>query len=214
MELSATESGTVTKYRMRMNHIEACNCQHGCNCQFGGCPNEGKCDCLLGYNITERRYGEVDLGGVKVVVALKYPNAIHEGNGEGVFFVDEDASQEQADTIDEIWKGRAGGMPWDALAGTLVSFDGPVRMPIELTVDGKRSEFRIPGVLELRMTLLLDPVTGEEKDVQIRYPKGGFFGDEADCTTSGTMEIDYEQMQLSSPGEFASVAIAEWSNET
>lgn len=209
---SGTDAATRPTYRIKMDHIEACNCQHGCNCQFGGFPNEGKCEFLIAYNITEGEYGDVALDDVRVVVGLKYPGAIHEGDGEGVLFIDEDASPEQVAAIDEIWSGRAGGMPWEALAGTLRTMEGPVPVSVDLQAAGKRSSVSIPGVLKMELTPLVDPVSGEEKDVQIRYPGGGFFWDVADCTTTGTMEIDYENFQFSYPGKFASVSVAEWSN--
>src|SRR5690606_11653544 len=118
-----------TTYRIEMDHVEACNCRHGCNCQFGGFPNEGKCEFIIGYHIRGGGYGNVDLAGTKVVVAMKYPGAIHEGNGRCVLFVGEGASPEQVKAIDEIWSGRAGGMPWEALAGTLDSREGPLVRP-------------------------------------------------------------------------------------
>lgn len=210
---AAQEATTRTSYRIKMDHIEACNCQHGCNCQFGGFPNEGKCEFVIGYHIKEGHYGDVDLAGTDVAVIMKYPGAIHEGNGKCVFFVGDGASSEQVDAIGEIWTGRAGGMPWEALAGTFVSQEGPNVRPIEMNVNGKRSSFEVPGVLKLELTPLVDPVTGEEKDVQIRYPKGGFFWDSADCTTSATMHAEYGDIAFSYPGKFASVAVAEWSNQ-
>lgn len=203
-----------TAYRMKMDHIEACNCQHGCNCQFGGFPNEGKCEFLIGYHVREGSYGDVDLAGTKVVVAMKYPGAIHEGNGTCVLFIGEDARPDQVEALEEIWSGRAGGMPWEALAGTLSSVEGPLLRPIEMKLEGKRSSFEIPGVLELELTPLMNPVTGEEKDVQIHYPKGGFFWNTADCTTSATMRFEHGDLSFSHPGKFASVSVAEWSNET
>lgn len=213
MNPATADATTRTPYRITMDHIEACNCQHGCNCQFGGFPNEGECKFLIGYRITEGRYGQVDLSGTRVAVAMAYPGAIHEGNGTCVLFVDEKATPAQVDAVEAIWSGRAGGMPWEALAGTLTSFEGPVLEPIEMEVKGKRSSIRIPGILELELTPLIDPVSGDEKDVQIRYPGGGFFWDTATCTTSGTMAIDYGDLKFSFPGKFASVSVAEWSNE-
>lgn len=212
MPATATPA-TRTTYRIKLDHIEACNCQHGCNCQFGGYPNEGKCEFLIGYHIRDGHHGDVDLAGTKVVVGLKYPGPIHEGNGEGVFFVGDDASQDQVDAIADIWSGRAGGMPWEALAGTLTTMEGPLVRPVAMKVDGKRSSFSVPGVLDLELTPLLDPVSGEEKDVQIHYPKGGFFWDTADCTTTGSMRMNHGSMTFEHPGKFASVSVAEWSNE-
>lgn len=202
-----------TTYRIEMDHVEACNCRHGCNCQFGGFPNEGKCESIIGYHIRGGGYGNVDLAGTKVVVAMKYPGAIHEGNGRCVLFVGEGASPEQVKAIDEIWSGRAGGMPWEALAGTLDSREGPLVRPIEMKIDGTRSSFEIPGVLELELTPLINPVSGEEKEVQIRYPKGGFFWNQADCSTTARMRVQHGDLAFSYPGNYASAAVAEWSNE-
>ena len=212
MPASAT-TAKRTPYRIELDHIEACNCQHGCNCQFGGFPNEGKCEALLGYHIRKGSYGDVDLAGTKVVAALKYPGAIHQGNGRGVLFIGEDARPDQVEALEAILSGRAGGMPWEALSGTLSSVEGPLLRPIEMRVDGKHSSFEVPGVVALELTPLINPVTGEEKDVQIRYPKGGFFWDTADCTTSATMRVEHGDLSFSYPGKFASVAVAEWSNE-
>lgn len=213
MSATVAETDVRPTYRIRMKHLEACNCRHGCNCQFEGFPNEGKCEFLIGYEIVEGSYGEVDLAGTRVAVALEYPGAIHEGGGRGVLFVDEAASEEQAAAVEAIWSGRAGGMPWEALAGTLETFEGPVRQPVEVTDDGPRSGFRVPGVLDASFTPLTDPVSGDEKKVQIRYPEGGFFWDEATCTTTGTMKVEYGDLAFSHPGRYAAFGEAEWSNE-
>ena len=38
-------------YRVRAQSVEACNCALGCNCYFGGTPNEGFCEFVLGYEV-------------------------------------------------------------------------------------------------------------------------------------------------------------------
>src|SRR5262245_464716 len=86
-----------TPNRVKAESVEACSCQHGCNCQFGGYPNEGKCEFIIGFDIVDGRVGDVSLNGVRAVVAARYPKAIHEGHGHVVWFVDERASQAQAD---------------------------------------------------------------------------------------------------------------------
>ena len=48
-----TASDTQTAYRVKADSVEACNCQHGCNCQFAGFPNEGKCEFIIGYSVTD-----------------------------------------------------------------------------------------------------------------------------------------------------------------
>src|SRR5205807_1836117 len=78
-----------------------------------------------------------------------------------------------------ILSGKLGGMPWEALAGTIGKFEGPVRKPIEINVAGEKSSVRIPGAVELQLTPFRDVVSGQEKEVHIVYPKGGFFWNDA-----------------------------------
>ena len=74
----------------------------------------------------EGNFGDVDLSGVKVVLTVKWPKTIHEGNGAAAVFIDESASEEQVGGIATILTGQAGGMPWELLATTLTSLDGPI----------------------------------------------------------------------------------------
>jgi hypothetical protein len=200
-------------YRIQLHNIEACNCSHGCNCQFGGFPDKGPCEAIIAGEIKEGSYGNVSLAGVRYALALMYPKAIHEGGGKVVLFIDEKATQEQFDAIATILSGKAGGMPWEALAGTIASLEGPIRKPVEIVVNGIRSSVRVPGVLELRQTPIRNPVTGEEKEVQIVYPKGGFFWDVGNVTSSEVMQADYGQVRFRHPGGFASYAVTTWTNQ-
>ena len=213
MASATTETTTRTPYRVRLHHVEACNCPKGCNCQFGGVPEYGHCEFIIGYKMIDGRYGDVDLGDVKAVVLCKYPGAIHEGNGRCVLFVDGSARPEQVEALETIFSGRAGGMPWEALSGTLKSLEGPVLKPIEMNVDGRRSSFRIPGVLEMGLTPLTEAATGDEKDVHIVYPQGGFFWDDGHISTTERMRADYGGIRFEHPGHYACYATAEWTNQ-
>lgn len=204
---------TRTPYRVALHHLECCNCNHGCNCQFGGYPDLGSCEFMLGFQVIDGQYGPVRLDGVKFVVACMYPKAIHEGNGKVALFIDEQASPEQVDALATILSGQAGGMPWEALAGTIASFQGPIRKRIEMTVKGTRSGFRIPGVLEMQQTPLKDAVSGDEKEVQIVYPKGGFMWDSGNVCTTAAMQFQLGDMKFSHPGRYACSATAKWTNQ-
>jgi hypothetical protein len=206
-------SGVRTPWQMTVHNIEACNCSPGCNCQFTGFPDKGNCEALIGGEVKEGTYGKVSLAGVRYVIAFIYPKAIHEGGGNVALFIDERASREQADAIAAILSGSAGGMPFEALAGTFASVDGPIRAPIEMTVDGTRSQFRIPGVLQLVQTPLKDAVSGQEKAVQIVYPNGGFFWNVGNVATTATLDCNYGLIRFRHPGGFASYSTPTWSNQ-
>lgn len=202
-----------TPWKIKAHNIESCNCNHGCGCQFSGFPDYGGCETIIGLKTIEGYYGEVDLEGVKFVLAAKWPNAIHQGNGKGILFVDEAASPSQAEGLVKIITGQEGGMPWEALAETLNEFEGPVMKPIEMTVNGNQSSFKISGTLEVNMTPLINPVSGEIQDVHIVYPKGGFiWNDGAVCTTE-TMRIDYGGLNYEYPGKFSTLATVDWTNQ-
>jgi hypothetical protein len=209
----SSASGVRTPWRITVHNIEACNCTPGCNCQFTGFPDKGNCEALIGGEVKEGTYGKVSLAGVRYVIAFIYPKAIHEGGGNVALFVDERATGEQANAIAAILSGSAGGMPFEALAGTFASVDGPVRAPIEMTVNGTRSQFRITGVLELVQTPLRDAISGQDKAVQIVYPNGGFFWDVGNVATSATLDCNYGLIRFHHPGGFASYSTPTWSNQ-
>jgi hypothetical protein len=208
-----TETTIKTPYRVKAESIEACNCQHGCNCQFGGFPNEGKCEFILGFEVKDGRFGNVLLDGVRLAIVAKYPKAIHEGHGHVVLFVDENASNDQASAIFSILSGKEGGMPWEALSGTVEQFEGPVCKPIHMKVAGESSELNIPGSVTMRLTPLRDPVTGKEKEVHIVYPKGGFFWNDARIATTTEMSAQHGDLRIEWPNRYASAAEVNWTNQ-
>lgn len=211
--MPATETAEKIAYRVKAESVEACNCQHGCNCQFAGFPNEGKCEFIIGYDVKDGHFGNVSLNGVRLVVAAKYPKAIHEGNGHVVLFIDDTATQPQADALVSILSGKMGGMPWEALGGTISRFEGPIRKPVEITIAGERSRVRVPGAIELSLTPLKDPVTGAEKEVHIVYPKGGFFWDDAKIATTEVMRATHGDLRIEWPNKYASAAEVNWTNQ-
>jgi len=214
MASAVTEAPTRTSFKVKAMSLEACNCAHGCNCQFGGFPNEGNCEFLIGYEVRDGKFGKVDLNGVRFVVAAKYPKAIHEGGGHVALFIDEKATAEQVGAIAIICTGQQGGMPWEAIAATVGRLEGPIQKPVEMKFDGQRSFFRIKGVLECRATPLKDPVTGAEKEVHITYPKGGFFWNDGSVVTTETTKVSWGDLSFDHKGKFAAVAEVNWTNQS
>jgi hypothetical protein len=200
-------------YRVRAQSVEACNCALGCNCYFGGTPNEGICEFIIGYHIQEGRLGDVDLRGVRAVVAAKYPNAIHEGHGHVVLFVDQAANPEQVTALVTILSGQAGGMPWEAIAATIEKFEGPILRPIEITTDGQRGRVRVAGEVELETRPIRNPLAGDQEiEVHMVYPKGGILWNDGNIVTTSTMRVTHDTLPLEWPGKFAVIAEVTWTN--
>jgi hypothetical protein len=55
-------------------------------------------------------------------------------------------------------------------------------------VDGKRSRFSVPGVLEASLTPHVDPISGNEQDVQLHLPNG-FIWKTAHAAKTAVMKI-------------------------
>jgi hypothetical protein len=163
----------IPGWRMKVDYVETCNCDYGCPCNFDGYPTGGFCEALVAYRIRDGRYGRVRLDGVDVVYAAAWPKAIHKGGGTMRLYVSESASAEQRDAVVRIFSGRAeGNGPFALFAGTMAHVEEPVFVPIEMTVDGRRSAFRVPGVCDVALTPHTDPVSGAVQDVRVHLPKG------------------------------------------
>lgn len=214
MATSATETGPRTSFKVKAMSLEACSCAHGCNCQFGGFPNEGICEFLIGYEVRDGKFGDVNLNGVKFVVAAKYPNAIHEGNGHVALFIDDKATADQVNAIATICTGAQGGMPWEAIAATVTRLEGPIQKPISMNLNGPRSSFSVEDVLEVSATPLTNPVTGDENEVHITYPKGGFFWNDGNIVTTDKMKITWSDLSFDHHAKFAAVAEVNWTNQS
>jgi hypothetical protein len=202
-----------TTYSIKVHNLETCNCNHGCGCQFGGFPDRGNCEALLGYEVIEGYFDKTDLRGARVVIGAKWPKAIHEGHGQAVMFIDESATPEQVRGLAAIFSGQAGGMPWEALGATLDAVEGPILTKIEMHVDGNKSRFRVPGFLEADMTPLKDVISGEDKSVHIVYPNGGFVWDDGSIGTTSTMRLQHDKVSFEHPGRFAAYATPVWTNQ-
>ncbi|MCP5162060.1 MAG: DUF1326 domain-containing protein [Hahellaceae bacterium] len=202
------------KWSLSMHQIECCNCSHGCGCQFGGFPDSesGGCEALLGLSVIKGHFNNLDLSGLKMVFAAMWPKAIHEGNGKGALFIDSAATPEQVTALATIMSGQAGGMPVEAIAGTFSEFEGPILKKIDMNTDEKYASFSIEGIVEVEQTPLIDPVTGEEHNVHITFPSGGFMWDDGNIGNSKAMSIDFGNIAFNHAGRFSAKAIANWSN--
>jgi len=111
-----------------------------------------------------------------------------------------------------VLSGKLGGMPWEALAGTIARFEGPVRKPVEIIVAGEKSRVHVPGAVDMQLTPLVDAASGKEKEVHITYPKGGFFWNDGRIATTATMRAEHGDLRLDWPGRYAAAAEVNWTN--
>ena len=202
-----------TPYHIKASWMETCNCDSGCNCNFGGFPDHGSCEALIGLHISDGNIGDVDLSGVKAVLAIKWPKAIHEGSGNAAVFIDESATEQQVNGLATILTGQVGGMPWEILATTITTLDGPILKPIKMDVNGTSSTFSIDGILEAKLMPCKNPVTGEDNEVHIVFPKGGLIWNDGSSATTSVMKVDHGTVKFNHTGQSGIFAPVDWTNQ-
>jgi len=188
---------TQTQWQMRGSGYEFCNCDFGCGCNFGGFPNskDGSCHALVGMHIESGVCGTVALDGVKCAALVKWPKAIHEGNGKCVFVVDPATSDAQIDALAKIFSGSLGGLPWELLGPTMQVI-GLEKAKITIDGSGVKSTFKIDGIGEGRGESLKNPVSGEDHTVVVDLPTG-FIWTRGNCgqgtfkAKAGDFSLDY-----------------------
>ena len=149
----------------------ACNCDFGCPCNFNAMPSRGFCEGGWTWHVDAGSVDEVRLDGLNFSVFVKWPGAIHHGNGEGVILVDERASDAQRDAIGALVSGKFGG-PWGVLAWTWPTVHGPKAVPYHVHTDGVHSSVAAGDCMQLESTTIKNPVTGADTHPGIVLPEG------------------------------------------
>ncbi len=128
-------------WKIKAKYYEACNCAYGCPCNMNGFPTHGFCEGSIGVLITEGNRDGVDLKGAKVAGAVKWPGAIHEGNGTMAVFIDGNTEQQAA--LVEILTAKDPGLPWEILSATISEIHGPFFEKIDITERSRWKASRI-----------------------------------------------------------------------
>jgi hypothetical protein len=208
--MSSTSTTQIPNWNMKADYIETCNCDYGCPCNFNGFPTYGNCRTIVFYHIRTGSYGNTSLNGLDFITALSWPKAIHEGNGTALWLVTKKANEEQRHALIQIVSGQAkGDGPFALFAGTYSRFLHPQFVDIEANIDGKKSSFSVPGVIDVKVESFRNPVTGEEQDTKIQLPKG-FIWKLAEAAKTKTMRITSPDLNFDDSGKNAFYSVVEF----
>ena len=197
-------------WRIKAKYYEACNCAFGCPCNMNGFPTHGFCEGTVSFEILEGDRDGLDLAGTKVAAAVKWPGAIHEGNGNMAVFID--APEDLRESVVAILTAEDPGLPWEILAATISEIHGPFFESIEISDNDTDSRVSVDGKLDLQMQSFTNPVSGEKHEAHMVLPGGFIFEDGKICTTTANM-VDADGVEYDHAGNNAYYSTVEWSSE-
>lgn len=201
------------EWRVRADEFANCNCSYGCPCQFNDLPSRGFCEAAAAWKIHEGRFGDVRLDGLDTAFFVRFPGAVHEGNGTMQLVIDERADARQREALVKIMSGEETeemATMWWVYSAMSPNKLEPLFVPISFAVDveARRARLSIPGLLEATGEPICNPVTGAEHRVRIDMPHGFEFrlAEIGSGTTraTGAIELDLKN----SYGQFAHIHLS------
>src|SRR5690242_3316435 len=136
--------GSRMSWSLKGSYVETCSCELMCPCNlsFDHGATYDFCRVTLVFNIREGEIDGTDIGGLKVAAVADTPKVMTEGNWRLGVFVDDQASDEQAEKLVQVFSGQLGG-PMAALTPLVGEMLGVQRAQIEVVDDGVRHSVRI-----------------------------------------------------------------------
>lgn len=209
-ESTQLEQLPIPQWNMKSDYVETCNCDFGCPCNFSGFPTNGFCRALVFFHIQEGNYGNVKLDNLEVVYAVSWPKAIHEGSGTLQLFITKNSNQKQREALVNIFTGKAkGDGPFALFATTLKYILDSQFVEINAKINGTRSSFSVPGIMDVRLENFVNPVTGDEQYTKIQLPKG-FIWKIADAAKTRVMKILTPNLNFDHSGKNAFYSVVEF----
>src|SRR3982074_1025853 len=135
--MSVTDEASSVAYDLEGSLLEVCSCDVLCPCWIGEDPDNGTCESVVAYHFDRGTIRGVDVSGLTLASAVLIPGNVLEGNWKQVLFIDDKASDEQADAVLAAFRGELGGPLADLsqLVGEVLAVE---RAPIDHeVVDGK-----------------------------------------------------------------------------
>ena len=135
-------------WNVKGSYFEACNCEAACPCVFLSPPTEDDCTVLVGWHIEKGQFDDKHLDGLNVAMAVHSPGHMAEEKWRAALYLDDRASEDQAQALAGIFSGQAGGHP-ARLATHIGEVLGAGPASIEFEDEGKRTSMKIAGVADV-----------------------------------------------------------------
>jgi hypothetical protein len=139
-------------WKLEGTYFESCSCEVVCprtaSLAFGA--HYDRCKVTLVFSVKDGEIDGTDVSGLTVAAVADAPKVMTDGNWRLGVFMDDRASDEQAEQLSAVFGGQLGG-PMEAL-GPLIGEDlGLERAPIEVREEGLLHSVRIGDAVDVEV---------------------------------------------------------------
>jgi hypothetical protein len=139
-------------WNLKGSYVETCSCDLMCPCNMS--MDHGAtydfCRVSLVFDIHEGEVEGTDIGGLKVVAIADTPKVMTEGNWRLGIFIDDQATDEQAEKLVKVFSGQLGG-PMAGIVPLVGEMLGVERAPIDVQHDGLRHTVRVGDAIDFEI---------------------------------------------------------------
>lgn len=132
-------------------YFENCSCNVVCPCITSptlGPADEDYCHATMAFHVEAGQSDGIDLSGRSLILVIDSPAVMSEGNWRVGLVIDEAASDDQAQALQGIFGGAAGG-PMAAFAPLIGEVVGVERSPIEWSEEGPHHRLTAGSLIEM-----------------------------------------------------------------
>jgi hypothetical protein len=140
-------------WKMSGSYFESCNCEAVCPCLFLSPPTTGECTLMVAWHIDQGEHEGQKLDGLNAALAVHTPGPMHETKWQVALYLDDQASEPQAEAMGAIFSGAAGGHP-AVLASFIGEVLGVARAPISFEGDDSSRSMRIGEVADVKISAM------------------------------------------------------------
>ena len=156
-------------WRLEGTFFEACPCDTVCPCitsAFTMPADVERCLLVLVWHIDSGEIEGVDVSGLSVALFGDTPPVMADGNWRVGMFMDEAATEEQAEKLGPFFSGQVGG-PMEMFAAMTAENLGMEVAPIEYADDGRLHRVKIGDFVELEVEDFVPPQKPESEPYKL-----------------------------------------------
>jgi hypothetical protein len=139
-------------WQIEGTYFETCSCEVVCPCTASLAlgADYDRCKVTLVFHVTKGEVGGTDVSGLTVAAVADTPKVMTDGNWRLGVFIDENATDQQAEQLGAVFSGQIGG-PMEALGPLVGESLGVQRAPIVVQEEGLKHSVRIGDAIDFEI---------------------------------------------------------------